>query len=337
MDWEKRSLQVGAAALCCAVLLRLWSGGLGVQALEKGNMERIAQVLLFMETGRKLYPVEPPQPVETQPAEPEPQEPQEPAEPQVQFSAEDAELVQVLNSCDYELDVQAMLETPLSWNLRQEEPTVLIYHTHATESYEKTEDYEEIVPYRTENENYSVIAVGEQVAQVLESQGIRVLHDKTLHDLESYNASYDRSRVTLEQYLEEYPSIRLALDIHRDAAEDKNGNQVSRTVTVDGQESAKLMLVVGTDASGLNHPNWQENISLAVKLQAELESAAPGICRPLSFRRQRFNQDLSPGALLVEVGMAGNTLPQALQAAQVLGKGIGELASGSSWSEGELS
>ena len=333
MDWEKRSLQAGAAALCCAILLRLWSGGLGVQALEKVNMERIAQVLLLAETGRRLYPMEPPKPEETQPPETVPQETEA---PQVRFSPADAALVEVRNACDYELDVQAMLETPLSWDLRQQEPTVLIYHTHATESYEKTEDYQEIVPYRTEDENYSVIAVGQRVADILEGKGISVIHDKTLHDLESYNASYDRSRTTLENYLAQYPTIRLALDIHRDAAEDKNGNQVVHTVTVDGQESANLMLVVGTDASGLNHPNWRENIALAVKLQAELESAAPGICRPVSFRRQRFNQDLSPGALLVEVGTAGNTLDQALQAAQVLGDGIAELASGSTWTE-ELS
>jgi len=131
----------------------------------------------------------------------------------------------------------------------------------------------------------------------------------------------------VKEYLDKYPSIRLVLDLHRDAARDKEGNQAPLTATVQGRKVAKLMLVVGTNVR-LKHPNWPENMSLAVKLHALLEKNYPGICRPISFRNQRFNQDLSPGALLIEVGAAGNDRQEALASAELLAQTILELANG---------
>jgi stage II sporulation protein P len=123
------------------------------------------------------------------------------------------------------------------------------------------------------------------------------------------------------------PSIRLVLDLHRDALE-KDGRQFRPLVQVDGVSAAQLMLVVGTDISRQSHQNWQENLSLALKLQVQLERIAPGIMRPVNLRAQRFNQDLSPGALLVEVGAAGNTHEEAQKAAQILAKALIFLSKG---------
>ena len=104
--------------------------------------------------------------------------------------------------------------------------------------------------------------------------------------------------------------------------------QVGYTVDSGGQASAQLMMVVGTDANGLDHPNWHENMALAVKLHAQLEKNTPGICRPISFRSQRFNQDLSTGALIVEVGAAGNTHGEAMEAVRLLAQAVIELSQG---------
>ena len=131
----------------------------------------------------------------------------------------------------------------------------------------------------------------------------------------------------MSSYLEEYPTIQLVLDIHRDAS-GNNSAQMTTTATVNGRPSAQLMLVVGTNASGLNHPNWEENLALALKLQVQLERTSPGICRDINLRAQRFNQDESPGALLVEVGAAGNTHDEALTAVEVLASGIMALKNG---------
>jgi stage II sporulation protein P len=131
----------------------------------------------------------------------------------------------------------------------------------------------------------------------------------------------------VKQYLNEYPSIRLVLDLHRDASGD-NRNQMKTHATVEGQDSAQLMLVVGTDAAGISHPNWEENLALGLKLQVQMERLSPGIMRYVNLRAQRFNQDLLPGMLLVEVGAAGNSHTEARRAAQMLAQGILSLAKG---------
>ena len=146
-----------------------------------------------------------------------------------------------------------------------------------------------------------MLCIGDAVANILRSHGIGVLHDRQVNDYPSYNGSYTRARETMAEYLNQYPSIQLVLDLHRDAS-DNGGNQLKTLAQVDGEPSAQLMLVVGT-----NYDAWQENLALAAKLHAQLERENPGIMRPISFRSQRFNQDLSPGALLIEVGAAGNT------------------------------
>ena len=183
--------------------------------------------------------------------------------------------------------------------------------------------------YKVINNTYNMVSVGTYVAQLLEAAGISVIHDTALHDQPSYNDAYSNSRTSVQAYLEQYPSIRLVLDLHRDAIEDANGNQVAQTVFAGDQTYASLMLVVGSNYSGLNHPKWQENFALALKLQTQLEGIIPGICRKINLRSQRFNQDLSTGALLVEVGTSGNSRQEALRSAKVLAEAIISLAYGS--------
>lgn len=222
-----------------------------------------------------------------------------------------------------------LIAQPLNWDLTADGPTVLIVHTHATESYtrEPEEDYKESSAYRTLDERYNMISVGAEVARLLEEGGVGVIHDRVLHDYPSYNGSYNHARKSIESYLKQYPTIRLVLDIHRDASGD-NKNQLHTEATVGGEKSAQIMLVVGTNASGLKHPNWEQNLALGLKLHVQLERLAPGICRYVNLRAQRFNQDESPGALIVEVGGAGNSHDEALRAAGMLAQAILALACG---------
>ena len=229
----------------------------------------------------------------------------------------------LFDSCSYDF-----ASCRVQWDLSGSEPTVLILHTHTTESYTKTgEDYLESSAYRTLDESYNMLSVGDVLVRVLEENGIRVIHDRTLHDYPSYNGSYAHARKTIAGYLEKYPSIQLVLDLHRDASGDIR-NQLKTQATVDGEPSAQLMLVMATGSAGLHHPNWQTNLALGLKLQLQLERIAPGITRPMDLRGQRFNQDMTTGSLLVEVGAAGNTHAEAIRAAQVLGRAIVALADG---------
>lgn len=343
MDMQKWSLRVGAAALLCALAFRLGGSGALQTAAQALTAPKTMSLMLFLESGRILRsrpaqvqesaqssPDE--QPEETLPLSAQPQQTVDSAvDTPAVFRQEDSRLVEVNSYCGYKADVPAMILEPLTWDLRQTKPTVLIVHSHGSESYENTEDYEECSNYRTLNTDYNMISVGAELKEVLEAGGITVIHDTIMHDQPSYNASYSKSRKSVKSYLQQYPSICLVLDLHRDAVENSKGKQVKFTAKKDGLTAAQLMLVVGTDVR-LDHPDWPENMSLAVKLHAMLEKEFPGICRPISFRSQRFNQDLSPGALLVEVGSAGNTRQEALEAVRVLGKAVLELSKGSNLS-----
>ena len=342
MDDQQWSLRLGACAITCALLLRLITSGFFQPVTDFLTKPHIAAFLIYLETGRivrfspsleavEAFAYESPIPDFAKTAEtvPAPPPPTLPAETAADFCAADAEEIKFKNSAGVKFDASALLVQPLEWDLRSKEPAVLILHTHATESYTRTggEDYKESAAFRTLDEAYNMVSVGEHLAQLLEAGGVQVVHDRELHDYPSYNGSYSSSRKQTKQYLEDEPQILLVLDLHRDASEDLN-NQMRTQAEVDGQKSAQIMFVVGTGSTGAKNPHWEENLALALKLQVQMERLAPGICRNINLRGQRFNQDLHAGALLVEVGAAGNTRGEALQAVGVLAQAIIDLAKG---------
>jgi len=318
---EQKALQVGAAVLTLALLLRLASSW-------EGGKKEIGRTLLFLSSGRLVTETVPPE-TEAEPAPKEIAEISEEADAVPVFGENEESFVQV--NAAWEVDILSLLQQPLEWDLMGDAPAVLILHSHATESYEKEAGYTETSPYRTLDMAYNMVSVGDRVAELLESGGIRVLHDRTLYDYPNYNDAYISARETIEVHLEENPSICMVLDLHRDAAEDAAGNQKRSTVTIDGVSTANLMLVMGSDKGSREFPNWEQNLALAVKLQAQLEQAHQGLCKPIKLVTSRYNQDLSTGALLVEVGMAGNTHAEALAAAEHLAAGILALAKGANY------
>lgn len=313
---EQKAIQVGAAVLTLALLLRLGS------AWENGKKE-LGRTLIFFSSGRLVTET---MPAQTQPVPTEPVE--EIAAPV--FGSHEEDFVRV--NASWEVDTLSLLRQPLNWQLKGELPTVLILHTHGTESYEADGTYEETSPYRTLDTDHNMVSVGDRVADLLEAGGIRVIHDRSLHDYPAYNDAYANSRQAASKILEENPSICLVLDLHRDAAEDENGNQKRSTVTVEGESCARLMMVMGSDKGNLSFPQWEQNLALAVKLQACLEQKYEGLCKPIQLVTSRYNQDLSTGALLIEVGTAGNTHREALTAAEYLAEGILALSGGANLS-----
>lgn len=324
MEQEKRSLRIGGYLIAFALLLRLFGGSAWDSAVQFFSRSDVTSAILLLETGRFHRPAQELQ--STIPAS-SPTEVSQTQTPLL-FSPEDEALVKVSNDSGYEADVETFLCTPLQWDLTQDAPTVLILHTHGSESYENTENYTESASYRTQDTNYNVVSIGARIAEILQKEGIGVIHDTRLHDIPSYSGAYYSAREAVQTYLAEYPSICMILDIHRDSATDSSGKQVVPTISLGQEESAKLMFVVGSDAAGYTHPDWENNMGLAVKLQAQLEKQHPGICRPINFRSQRFNQDLCPGSLLIEVGSAGNTRTQALVAAEKLANTVVAMAQG---------
>lgn len=323
MDQENKVLRFGAAVILCAIVFRLLSGGILAPVVQLLQNDRAVALMMFLETGRSVRLAEDTPEQEWTAESPAPELIATEPSPAPVFQAQDLDLVKLRSSVSWEPDLAGLLTEPVKLSLKSDAPTVLILHTHATESYTRQpgQNYTESGSYRTLDENYNLLRLGDELARKLEAAGIQVIHDRSLHDYPSYNDSYAHARTSLKAYLEQCPSIDLVLDIHRDAA-DTSGGQLATHVSNGETEAAQLMLVMGTGANGQSHPNWRQNLSLALKLQVQLERVFPGICRPLSLRGSRFNQDLHPNMVLVEVGAAGDTLEEALAAIDPLAQAI---------------
>ena len=227
--------------------------------------------------------------------------------------------VYISNSTKYTLSNEELLK-PFAAELTGEAPQILILHSHGSEAYTPAAD-DGIVwsgDCRTTDTRYNVVRMGDAMAEVFGQAGISVLHDRTLYDYPEYAGSYDRSLAAIDRYLKEYPSIRFVLDVHRDAIETADGSQVKVISEIDGQGTAsQLTLVVGSDGGGLSHPDWMENLRLAVAIQEQALSDYPTLMRPLLLRNSRYNQHATTGSLLVEVGTAGNAPEEAELAARL--------------------
>ena len=227
--------------------------------------------------------------------------------------------VYISNSTKYTLTGEELLK-PFAAELTGDAPQILILHSHGSEGYTQAED--DCIVWtgncRTTDSRYNVVRMGDAMAEVFGEAGISVLHDRTLYDYPEYAGSYDRSLTGIDSYLKEYPSIRFVLDVHRDAIEAADGSQVKVVSEIEGQgTAAQLSLVVGSDGGGLSHPNWMENLRLAVAIQEQALTDYPTLMRPLLLRNSRYNQHATTGSLLVEVGTAGNAPEEAELAARL--------------------
>lgn len=207
-----------------------------------------------------------------------------------------------------------------------EKPQVLIMHTHTTETYEPyvRDCFDPSFNYRTTDSKKNVVAVGEAIAEKLRAAGIVTIHDETIHDYPSYTGAYERSAETVKAILEEYPSIKAVLDIHRDAI----GTDTSITqpvAEINGKEAAQVMIISGCDDGTMDMPDYIFNFRFACRLQEQMETMYPGLARPLLFDYRRYNQDLTKGSLLIEVGAHGNTLEQALYSGSLIGDALAEV------------
>lgn len=183
---------------------------------------------------------------------------------------------------------------------------VLIYHTHTSESYTGINEYSDT--YRTEDNDSNVVKVGEALKDALNQYGIFVRHDTTLHDYPSYNGAYKSSLNTVENILKN-ENYDIIIDIHRDAL--ASNSQYRPTAEINGETVAKLMFVVGTNAAGLKHDNWIENLKFAISMQQRANELFPGLFRDLHLSTSRYNQHTSDKTVILEVGATGNTIDEA--------------------------
>ena len=228
------------------------------------------------------------------------------------------------------VDLAAAAQASVNITLPAEGPQILIIHTHTTEAY--TPDGTDVYTpdggvARTLEEEDNMLRVGDEMERVFTEMGLSVIHDRTVHDYPQYNGAYTRSAQTVKDYLAQYPSIKIVLDVHRDALAGEDGTVYKAVTVIDGVDTAQVMLVIGHGQDGSN-PHWMENLALACKIQSSMNTLYPTLARPMTFRSSSYNQELSTGSLLVEVGTHGNTLQEALSAARLFARSAGQVLLG---------
>ena len=224
-------------------------------------------------------------------------------------------------------DIAAEIENPLPFAIEPNspDPQVLVMHTHATEDYRLSAGlwFAPGDGARSTDCSVNMCAVGRVVADTLNAAGINTLHDETLNDYPSYTGSYANSRAVVQQYLARYPSIKVVLDVHRDAIETESGSRYAPVCMVDGRQAAQVMIICGCDnGTTVQLPGWRQNLRFAAAWERSMEGMYPGFTRPVLFSYRFYNQDLTTGSLLIEIGGHGNNLNEALYAGQLAAKGL---------------
>ncbi len=238
------------------------------------------------------------------------------------LEVDDAPALLLINETDYKADLDALAKRQI--NIKG--GSVLIIHTHGTEAYlpDGRDYYTEEDEFRSTDCSKNVVAVGEVFAEVLRENGITVYHDRTLFDEHAFNSAYASSRAACRQWLADHSDIAYIIDIHRDAVTDGKGARMKTMCTVDGKEMAQVMLVMGTDEAGASHPDWEDNLSLAARYQSSLCSKRT-FARPIYLRSASYNQQLTRGSMLIEVGSDANTISEAKDAARLAARLFAEL------------
>lgn len=236
--------------------------------------------------------------------------------------------IQIDNKTNQTISIQKLLKaTPDLDGIEKEKPSILVYHTHTTEGYEMLDLgwYAKEYNSRTKDTNKNMVRVGNELVKALEAAGYKVIHDTTIYD-SSYNGAYARSRVSVEKYLQQYPSIKVTLDVHRDAIHYDDKTRCKPTARINGKKAAQVMIISGCEGEGVeDFPEWYENLTFATHLQAVTQTKYPGLMRPVYFCHRKYNMDVTNCSLLLEFGTDANTLEEAVYSAQLVGESLAEL------------
>lgn len=303
-------ITLGVLAALCLYLFTLYLGS-------DSRSVFVNTMSLKSPEAEQTYPTDTPLDSHT-PAETEP-----PVRPTIVPTTISGGLV-IKNSSDYTVNAEELLSQGCPITLEAGVPQILIIHTHSSEAYSPAglDKYEDLGTNRTLDTNYNVIRIGNELTEIFQNYGLNVIHDTGVYDYPSYTGSYNRSCEAIEKYLAENPSIQIVIDLHRDAL---CSDEITYKTQADedGVCASQIMILVGSDASGLEHPDWQQNLRLALYLQNAVCSKYPTLMRPVQLVSYRYNQHLTHGSMILEVGSNGNTLQEALAAIRLFGNTAG--------------
>ena len=228
----------------------------------------------------------------------------------------------------HSVDIKSAVEKNATLQIADKRaPTVLIFHTHTTESYELLNYGWYTTEYvtRSNSPDRNMVRVGTAICEELTKMGIGVVHDTEIHDTK-YTGAYDRSRESITQIMAENPTVKVVIDVHRDAIKQIDGTRIKPTAEINGKKAAQIMIIAGCeDGKVTDFPRWEENLTFALQLQKTAETDYPGLMRPVLFSARKYNMDVTPCSVLLEVGSDSNTLEEAEYSGHLIGKALGEL------------
>lgn len=176
-----------------------------------------------------------------------------------------------------------------------------VYHTHGDESYIKG-DGTSAIPGRG-----GIFDVGSSLVAAGQKVGLTVKHASTAAHGPHDSGAYLRSRRTATGLLR--GGAATILDVHRDSAP-----QAAYAAEVAGETVSKVMLVVGRA-----NPQMQTTLNFARNYKRVLDDEYPGLSRGIYFGRGSYNQDLSPQAILLEIGSHQTPKDHAVRTAELIG------------------
>ena len=237
------------------------------------------------------------------------------------------EIQNKIPSSFYKPNIKKLLSQGADLKIKDKsKPTILIYHSHTTESYSLLDTgYYTEADSRSNDINRNMVRVGDELVKYLEKAGFVVIHDKAIHDTD-YNSSYDSSRAVIEKYLEKYPSIEVTIDVPRDSITYSNKTKVKPTAKINGKKAARMMIISGCEYGRVeNFPDWEDNLRFDLAVQQKMASSYKGLMRPILFSERKYNMYETHSSFLLEIGSDGNTLDEACYSARLFGKALGEL------------
>ena len=238
------------------------------------------------------------------------------------------EIQSKIPSSFYKPNIKALLNQKAELKIMDKsKPTILIYHSHTTESYTLLDVgyYTESLDPRSKDKAKNMVRVGDDLAAYLELKGFKVIHDRNIYD-EEYNSAYSKSRKAVEKYLEEYPSIEITIDVHRDDITYKDKTKVKPTAVINGKKAARLMIIAGAEYGSIeNYPDWEYNLRFALAVQNKVNKMYSGLMRPILFSQRKYNMDETRNSFLLEVGTDANTLDEACYSARLFANALAQM------------
>jgi stage II sporulation protein P len=232
---------------------------------------------------------------------------------------------------DIFFEIMDIKPAPETMVLTEQSPQILIYHTHSREAFKQDprNRYIAVEAYRSNDLEFTVVRIGGSLAKRLRERGISVLHDTTEHEQGDFSTAYIRSLKTIKSRMNDYPTLEIFLDIHRNAYLPGVRDPDDEVVIINGQRVARIFAVIGTGEGFVGgfeeRPDWRENYRFALRITQELNKIHPELAKNIHIMRGRYNQHISTNAVLLEIGSNLTTLKEAERATYYLATALSRI------------